>query len=121
LERERNMQYALEEQRQVSNLLREQLTREKDETEVAHQTIAQRDDQISECRTQAERDKEKQRRLEADLHDQHKNVVQLRDNLTEQNRRLRQREEDIENLEVALNDLKENMIKEIEYKNRDLD
>jgi hypothetical protein len=89
LERERNMQYALEEQRQVSNLLRDQMNREKDENEAAHQTIAQKDDQISECRTQAERDKEKQRRLEADLHEQHKNVAQLRDNLTEQNRRLR--------------------------------
>jgi len=45
------MQCALEEQRQVSNLLRDQLTREKNENEVAHQAIAQREDQIKECRT----------------------------------------------------------------------
>ena len=83
LERERNMQYALEEQRQVSNLVREQLSREKDEVEVAHQTIAQKDEVIAACKTQTERDKERQRRLEAELSDQHKNVVQLRENLSE--------------------------------------
>lgn len=82
-ERERNVQFALEEQRQVSCLLREQLHREKTEKEAAIQTIDEQEVHAASLKGQAERDKERQKRLEADLHDQHGIVLQLKEDLSE--------------------------------------
>jgi flagellar motor protein MotB len=117
--REHNMQKALEEQRQISDLLREQVAREKQQADEAKLMVEQRDQNVVGLRAIAEQERVQVKRLDNELRNEKGLVAQLRESMSDQGRRLRQREEDLESLEVALNDLKASMITEMEIKTRE--
>ena len=81
LERERSLQSALEEQRQVSNLLRDQLNREKQQIDESRLMVEQRDQNIIGLRTMAEKERVQAKRLENELRNERGLVAQLRDSM----------------------------------------